>query len=107
YGPPPEAVEWLLRTTEIRLLCVRWQIASVHRDGPDLVFTYRSAERAERLAALSGGRGEVGGEKALYLRLRAPDRPTPAGLYRLLLAVLNPSESAPRAPASAAAQPTT
>src|SRR5947199_5896331 len=36
YGPPPEAAEWLLRTTEVRLDCVRWQIAGVHRDGRDL-----------------------------------------------------------------------
>ena len=25
YGPHPEPVEWLLRTTHVRLLCVRWQ----------------------------------------------------------------------------------
>ena len=43
YGPPPEPVEWLLRTTEIRLLCVHWQIASIHRldPRPDLQLSQR------------------------------------------------------------------
>src|SRR5205823_2939137 len=70
YGPPPEPVEWLLRATEIRLLCVRWQVASIHRLGPDLVLTYRSAELAGRLAAVSRGRVKVVDEKSAYLRLR-------------------------------------
>ncbi len=90
YGPYPDAVEWLLRTTEIRLLCVRWQISSVHRDGPDLVFTYRSAERANHLAALSR-RLKVVDEKSLYLRLKTEDSDTPEEMYRLLRGVLNPS----------------
>jgi transcription-repair coupling factor (superfamily II helicase) len=90
YGPPPEAVEWLLRTTEIRLLCVRWQIAGVHRDGPDLVFTYRSPERANHLAKLSRGRLKVVDEKSLYLRLKPEDGDTPEDLYKLLRSVLNP-----------------
>ena len=36
YGPPPKPADWLLRSTEVRLACVRWQVAGVHRDGPDL-----------------------------------------------------------------------
>ncbi len=93
YGPPPEAVEWLLRTTEVRLLCVRWQVSGVHRDGRDLIFTYRNADKAKRLAGLSRGRAKVVDEKSVYLRLRADDEDTPEGLYRLLLGVLNPPQS--------------
>jgi transcription-repair coupling factor (superfamily II helicase) len=93
YGPPPEAVEWLLRTTEIRLLCVRWQIAGVHRHDRDLIFSYRSADRANHLARLSRGRLKVVDEKSIYLRLRPEDDDTPEGLYRLLVSVLNPATS--------------
>jgi transcription-repair coupling factor (superfamily II helicase) len=98
YGPPPEAVEWLLRTTEIRLLCVRWQIAGVHRHGRDLIFSYRNADRANHLARLSR-RLKVVDEKSIYLRLKVEDDITPEGLYRLLVSVLNPKD--PAKPANA------
>ncbi|WP_439630766.1 transcription-repair coupling factor [Gemmata sp.] len=88
YGPPPEAVEWLLRTTEIRLLCVRWQVSSVHRDARDLIFAYRNVEQAKRLVAQSKGRLKIVDEKTIYLRLRPEDDDSPEGLYRMLLAVL-------------------
>jgi transcription-repair coupling factor (superfamily II helicase) len=88
YGPPPEAVEWLLRTTEIRLLCVRWQVSSVHRDARDLIFAYRNVEQAKKLAAQSKGRLKIVDEKTIYLRLRPEDDDSPEGLYRMLLAVL-------------------
>ncbi len=87
YGSPPDPVEWLLRATEVRLLCVRWQIAGVHRDGPDLVFSYRSRKLAEQLSAFSRGRVKVVDEKSLYLRLR-PEDDGPEVLYHLLLDVL-------------------
>jgi transcription-repair coupling factor (superfamily II helicase) len=87
YGAHPEPVEWLLRTTEVRLLCVRWQVAGIHRDGPDLVFSYRSAERAKQLAARSRGRVKVVDEKSAYLRLK-PEEDDPEVMYRLLLGVL-------------------
>ena len=90
YGPPPEAVEWLLRTTEIRLLCVRWQIASIHRIANDLVFTYRNAEEARRLATQSRGRAKVVDERSIYLRLKPEDDDSPEGIYQLLRGVLNP-----------------
>jgi transcription-repair coupling factor (superfamily II helicase) len=80
-----------LRTTEIRLLCVKWQIAGVHRDNRDLVFTYRSAERAAQLTGLSCGRLKVVDEKSIYLRLKAEDRDDPEGLYKLLVDVLKPT----------------
>jgi transcription-repair coupling factor (superfamily II helicase) len=87
YGPPPDPVEWLLRATEVRLLCVRWKIAGVHRDGPDLVFSYRNRKTAEQLQAFSRGRVKVVDEKSLYLRLK-PEPDGPEALYRLLLDVL-------------------
>ncbi|HYH67291.1 MAG TPA: transcription-repair coupling factor [Urbifossiella sp.] len=87
YGAPPEPVEWLLRATEVRLLCVRWKIAGVHRDGPDLVFSYRNRKAAEQLQAFSRNRVKVVDEKSLYLRLKAGDE-EPEATYRLLLDVL-------------------
>lgn len=93
YGPPPDPAEWLLRTTEIRLLCVRWQVASVHRDGPDLVFTYRNRKKADALAAKSGGRVKVVDTQSLYLRLR-PEEDDPEPMYALLKHVLQPAAAA-------------
>jgi len=93
YGAPPEPVEWLLRATEVRLLCVRWKIAGVHRDGPDLVFSYRNRKAAEQLQAFSRGRVKVVDEKSLYLRLKAGDE-EPEATYRLLLDVLGGVASA-------------
>jgi transcription-repair coupling factor (superfamily II helicase) len=90
YGPPPEPAEWLLRTTELRLGCVRWQVAAVHRDGPDLVFSYRNRELADRLAKSSRGRLKVVDAANLYLRLR-PEEDSPEATYRLLQTVLNPA----------------
>jgi transcription-repair coupling factor (superfamily II helicase) len=90
YGPHPEPVEWLLRTTEVRLLCVKWQIAGVHRDNRDLIFTYRSADRAQQLVAASRGRMKVVDEKTIYLRLKAEERDDAEGLYALLVGVLKP-----------------
>ena len=89
YGPPPDAVEWLLRTTEVRLHCVRWQIAGVHRLGPDLVFSYRNRKKADTLERLSGRRVKVVDEKSLYLRLK-PEDDTPESMYALLMRVLAP-----------------
>ena len=93
YGPYPEPVEWLLRTTEIRLLCVRWQVTSVHRDNRDLIFTYLNADRAKQLVASSNGRMKIVDEKSIYMRLKADDKDDPEGLYKLLLSVLKPNAS--------------
>lgn len=101
YGVPPEPVEWLLRMTEIRLLCVRWQVLSIHRDGADLVFTYQSGPRARQLAALSHGRLKVIDEKTAYLRLK-PGEDDPEAMYGLLTEVLNTgAEPAPAGPGNA------
>ncbi|HEV3438679.1 MAG TPA: transcription-repair coupling factor [Gemmata sp.] len=91
-GEFPAPVEWLLRTTEVRLLCVGWQIAGIHRDGKDLIFTYRNAKKAGELAALSHGRVKVVDEKSAYLRLNPEEGDTPEEMYRLLLSVLNPAK---------------
>ena len=105
YGPPPEAAEWLLRATEVRLACVRWQVAAVHRDGRDLVFSYRSRAKADQVAKYSAGRLKVVDEKSLYLRLR-PEEDAPGPMYELLMRVLSPDTSAPPpvAPREAAAK---
>jgi transcription-repair coupling factor (superfamily II helicase) len=87
YGPPPEPVEWLLRTTEIRLHCVRWNIASVHRDGKDLIFSYKNTDKAQHVTKLSAGRMKLIDEKHIYLRLRPEDDP-PEAMYPLLKAML-------------------
>lgn len=88
YGSPPDPADWLLRTTEIRLACVRWDIAGVHRDGPDLVFSYRTRPKADTLARQSRGRLKVVDDKSLYLRLQ-PGEDAPETMYELLKAVLH------------------
>ena len=88
YGPMPESVEWLLRTTEIRLLCVRWTISAVHRDGPHLVLSYRNKAKAEKVAAQSMKRLKVIDDRTLYLRLREGED-EPDAMYNLLKTVLH------------------
>ena len=73
FGPIPEPAEWVLKVAGLRLLAARWQIATVHRDGADLVFAYRSAKLAKKLADRSDGRLKVVDEKNLYCRLRPGD----------------------------------
>ncbi|MCZ2341433.1 MAG: transcription-repair coupling factor [Bacteroidales bacterium] len=87
YGPPPAPADWLLRTTEIRLACVHWDILGVHRDGPDLVFSYRTRAKAEQLAAFSRGRVKIVDDKSLYLRLQ-PTEDEPRIMYDMLKSVL-------------------
>jgi transcription-repair coupling factor (superfamily II helicase) len=92
YGPLPPEVEWLLRTTEIRLLCAPWMISTIHRDGPDLVLSYRDRSRAEELVRHSRGRLKLVDEASLYLRLR-PEEEQPQRLYRLLRRLLLPASA--------------
>jgi transcription-repair coupling factor (superfamily II helicase) len=91
-GDFPAPVEWLLRTTEIRLLCVQWQIAGVHRDNRDMIFTYRNGQKIQQLAAMSRGRLKVVDEKSAYLRLKPEDGDGAEELYQLLRGVLNPAK---------------
>jgi transcription-repair coupling factor (superfamily II helicase) len=70
YGPIPETAEWLLRLAEIRMLAAKWQVASIHRNGPDLVFGYRNEKRVAQLVERSAGRLKVIDEKDAYFRLQ-------------------------------------
>ena len=93
FGPVPEPAEWMLKLAELRLLAGRWQIGSIHRDGADLVFAYRSDKLAKRLAERSGARMKVIDEKHVYCRLR-PGEDDVESLYRLLRHLLRlPNES--------------
>jgi transcription-repair coupling factor (superfamily II helicase) len=87
-GEFPAPVEWLLRTTEVRLLCVGWQVAGIHRDGRDLIFDYRNAHKAQQLAANSRGRIKVVDAKSAYLRLKPEEGDTNEDVYQLLVRVL-------------------
>jgi transcription-repair coupling factor (superfamily II helicase) len=108
FGPPPEAVEWLLRLAELRLLAARWQVATVHLEGKGqriraeeengavgakpvspaegpvhVVLGYRHARKIQRLAALSGGRLRVVDDCTAYYRLE-PGEAEPLVLYSRL-----------------------
>jgi transcription-repair coupling factor (superfamily II helicase) len=87
YGPPPEPAEWLLRTTEIRILCVKWHVESLHRDGPDLVFSYRKRKRIEELATKSNGRLKIVDDRSAYWRL-LPEEEAPEAMYGMLKTVM-------------------
>lgn len=89
YGPIPEAAEWLLRLTELRLCAARWQVSNIHRNGPDIVLTYRSEKRINQLAAQSKGRLKVIDEQSAYYRLHEgeDDPPVLYGLLKHLLEV--------------------
>jgi transcription-repair coupling factor (superfamily II helicase) len=91
YGPIPDAAEWLLRLTEVRLLAARWQVLNIHRNGPDLVFGYRNDKRAAQLAGRSGGRLKVIDEKDAYLRLQEGEE-EPMQMYQLLQELLRPAK---------------
>jgi transcription-repair coupling factor (superfamily II helicase) len=87
FGPSPEPVEWLLRTTHIRLLCLKWQIAALHRNANDLIFSYRSRRLADKLDAHTNRRIKVVDDKSLYLRLK-PEDDTPEAMFALLTQLL-------------------
>ncbi len=70
FGPVPAPAEWMLKLAELRLLAARWQIGSIHRDGADIVFSYRSARLAKKLAERNVGRLKVVDDKNLYSRLQ-------------------------------------
>jgi transcription-repair coupling factor (superfamily II helicase) len=83
YGPIPDAAEWLLRLAEVRLLAAKWQVASVHRNGPDLVLGYRNPKRMGQLVERSGGRLKAIDEKDAYFRLQEGED-EPGAMYELL-----------------------
>ena len=89
FGAPPEAVEWLLRLAELRLLATRWHIAGIHLEGKgltdpdapvDVVLVYGHRKRAEKLAARSEGRLRIVDEYSAFFRLR-PGEQEPHALY--------------------------
>jgi transcription-repair coupling factor (superfamily II helicase) len=87
YGPIPEPAEWLLRLAEVRLLAAKWQVASIHRNGPDLVFGYRNPKRMGQLVERSGGRLKAIDEKDAYFRLQE-EEDEPGRMYDLLRRLL-------------------
>ena len=89
YGPIPETAEWLLRLSEIRMMAAKWQVASVHRNGPNLVFGYRNAKKAEQLAQRSAGRLKVIDEKDAYFRVQEGED-VPGRMYDVLRNLLRP-----------------
>jgi transcription-repair coupling factor (superfamily II helicase) len=99
YGPLPEPAEWLLRQAELRLLASRWQIATVHLEGPaegtvgptDVVLRYRSTRKIKRLAERSSGRLRVVDERSAYYRLTAAEE-EPLRMYEVLRELLRPEE---------------
>jgi transcription-repair coupling factor (superfamily II helicase) len=88
FGPLPEPAEWLLRLAEIRLLAMRWQVATIHLEklseiegtAIDMVLEYRSSRRIQRVALRSGGRLRVVDDRTAYFRLQ-PDESEPDALY--------------------------
>ncbi len=94
YGPLPEVAEWLLRYSEIRLLAARWQLSAIHLEkvnegsGPtDVVLSYRSRRRVERLARASKGELRIVDDQSAYLRL-PPGVIDPLQLYHRLRTLL-------------------
>jgi hypothetical protein len=75
---------------EVRLLAAKWQVASIHRNGPDLVLGYRNAKRVIQLAERSAGRLKVIDAKDAYFRL-AEGEDEPGAMYELLRQMLRKS----------------
>jgi transcription-repair coupling factor (superfamily II helicase) len=91
FGPIPEPAEWLLRQAELRLLCARWQVATIHLEevldksvGPlDVVLGYRNPRKVKLLAERTKGKLRVVDEHSAYYRL-APKETDPAPLFACL-----------------------
>jgi transcription-repair coupling factor (superfamily II helicase) len=78
YGTPPEPAEWMLRLAEVRLLAARWQVVNLHRDGNDVVLTYRSPRVMKKLGERSGRALRIVDAKQAYWR---PENEEPLELY--------------------------
>jgi transcription-repair coupling factor (superfamily II helicase) len=85
YGTHPEPAEWMLRLAEVRLLAARWQIVNLHRDGKDVVLTYRSPRVMKKLGERSGRALRIVDAKQAYWR---PESEEPLELYGGLKDVL-------------------
>jgi transcription-repair coupling factor (superfamily II helicase) len=106
FGPLPDAAQWLLRQTELRLLAAHWQVARIHLEckglvvrpqskdlsslGPlDLIFTCRQTQAMQALAARSAGRLRCLDEHTAHYRLSSAEN-TPLALYACLKQLLRP-----------------
>ncbi len=120
FGPYPEAVDWLLRLAEVRLLAARWQIVSIHLEDQnvkyktkisnnaqnakrktktleesyrpvDLVLGYRNPRKMDRLAKRSDGRLRIVDASSAYFRLQS-DEMEPLALFACLKQLLRVPE---------------
>ncbi len=101
YGPVPEEVARLLDIEAVRVAAGRLGVASLHRQGTDLVFTAREPGRLvralERAAGDGSPEGRLGVVRVLDRRTvvwRLGDAVPPEGMPRLLRKVLAPPEGA-------------
>lgn len=94
YSALPEPAEWLLRLVEIRLLASKWKIASIHRDGPDIVFTYLSGKHIARLAERAGKKFRVVDLRQAYYRPASSDD-SPPNIYQALRRILTAKSDEP------------
>ncbi len=102
YGPIPDAVEWLLRLAELRILASSWQIASLHLEGKwhvtegattpqpiqavgpvDLVFQYGHPRKMEQLTKQSADRLRIVDAQSAYFRLK-PAEYSPLVLFETI-----------------------
>jgi transcription-repair coupling factor (superfamily II helicase) len=91
FGPIPEPADWMLRLAKLRLSAARWQVATVHLEGPaegsfgptDVVLGYRSPRQIQRLADRCDGRLRIVDADSAYFRLKA-DEEAPQALYETL-----------------------
>jgi len=88
YGPLPEPVEWLLRTTEIRLLCLRWQLGGLHRVGMDIFFAYRNRKKAEQLEVRTNRKIKIIDDSTMSLRLKPEDDAGHPAIFGILKGLL-------------------
>jgi transcription-repair coupling factor (superfamily II helicase) len=102
FGALPEPAEWMLRLAKLRLLAARWQVATIHLEGPpegsvgptDVVLGYRSPRKIGRLAERSGGRLRIVDDNSAYFRLRSTEE-EPAALYATFDELLRPPTRRP------------
>ncbi|MEZ6141372.1 MAG: transcription-repair coupling factor [Zavarzinella sp.] len=92
YGPIPEPTEWLMKVTEIRLLAARWQLGNVHRDGPNVVLTYKNEKKVKILEKVHPHVVKVIDQKEAIARLPEEIR-TDLEMYHFLRTIFLPVNS--------------
>ncbi len=68
YGQPPPQAQALIDLAEVRVAASTRQIDRIKLDGPDLIFTVRSAAQLNDAFARAAGRVSVIDEKTIYWR---------------------------------------